>query len=250
LKKRREKKEATKREELERRGATTILTQDAAKAKAKKVKEVESSHKGVMKMVHALQNASSENSQDTCSDSESRKRKLKKTKTFKKADTDAGGIVPLGSLANAKGKKKKKTIASEVLPQGERKVPEAKDKHGCIHHGLMDLLALPKGYLKTYVKVGGWLHNKPCKDCATKVGGSPPQVLDVSSLLKLKGVTEVGYYCNCGPVGHMMNMEEQPTHKKQWTCDMFLCIPCYDGRMSTMGEGGVTKRIRRKRCLD
>jgi hypothetical protein len=116
LKKRREKKEASKREELERRGATTLLTQDAAKAKAKKVKEVESSHKGVMQMVHALQNAPSENSQDPCSDSKSRKRKSKKNTTVNKSDKGAGDIVPLVTLANAKEKEKnkKKTITSEV----------------------------------------------------------------------------------------------------------------------------------------
>jgi hypothetical protein len=139
---------------------------------------------------------------------------------------------------------------SEQVAQGGRKVPEARDKHGCVHHGLMDLLALPKGYLKTYMKVGGWLYKKPCKDCEKKERGSPKQVLDVSSLLELKGTTEVGYYCNCGPAAHLMNMEEQPTYKKQWTCDMVLYMPCYDGRKSTMGVGGASKRIRRTRQLD
>jgi hypothetical protein len=121
----------------------------------------------------------------------------------------------------------------------------------------MDLLALPKGYLKTYVKVGGWLYKKPCKDCAKKESGSPQQVLDVSGILELKGTTEVGYYCNCGPAGHMMNMEEQPSYKKRWTCtNMVLCMPCYDGRScyggrkSTMGVGGAPERIWRMRQLD
>jgi hypothetical protein len=114
----------------------------------------------------------------------------------------------------------------------------------------MDLLALPKGYLKTYVKVGGWLYKKPCKDCAKKESGSSQQVLDVSSLLELKGTTEVGYYCNCGLAGHMMNMEAQPSYKKRWTCDMVLCMLCYDGRKLRMGVGGAPKRIRIMRQLD
>jgi hypothetical protein len=75
-------------------------------------------------------------------------------------------------------------------------------------------------------------------------------VLDVSSLLKLKGRTEVGYYCNCGPMGHIMNEEEQPSNKKWWTCNMVLCMPCYDGRKLTMGGGGTLKRKRKKRQFD
>jgi hypothetical protein len=54
-----------------------------------------------------------------------------------------------------------------------RKVPEANDKHGCVHHSLMDLLAIPKDYRRTYVKAGGWLYKKPCKDCIKKGDGGP-----------------------------------------------------------------------------
>jgi hypothetical protein len=42
---------------------------------------------------------------------------------------------------------------------------------------------LPKAYLEAYVKVGGWLYKKPCKDCAEKEGAGTEQVSDVSTLL-------------------------------------------------------------------
>jgi hypothetical protein len=37
------------------------------------------------------------------------------------------------------------------------------------------------------VKVGEWLYKKPCKDCAGREGDGTEQVLDVSTLLGLKG---------------------------------------------------------------
>jgi hypothetical protein len=127
-------------------------------------------------------------------------------------------------------------------------VPEAGDSHGCIHHGLLELLALPKVYLTAYVKEGDWLYNKPCKDCETKDEGSPKRVLVMSSLLKVKGRTDVEYYCNCGPAGHKMSEEEEPSYKQRWTCDMVLCMPCYDERKLKMGEGGGhTKRVRKRK---
>jgi hypothetical protein len=106
----------------------------------------------------------------------------------------------------------------------------------------LELLALPKAYLKTYVMVDGWLYKKPCKDCAKKEDGAPHQVLDMSTLLTLKGKTDVGYYCNFGVTGHKMNMEDEPLHKQQWTCDMVLCQGCYDKRKQTMGDDGGNKR--------
>jgi hypothetical protein len=58
------------------------------------------------------------------------------------------------------------------------------------------------------VKVGGWLYKKPYKkprkDCAEKRGSRPELVLDVSTLLELKGRKDVGYYCNSCSAGHRM----------------------------------------------
>jgi hypothetical protein len=76
--------------------------------------------------------------------------------TAKKSMDTTDNDVPLGDLASAK--EKRSNVKKPILPQGVRKVPEASDEHGCVYHGLMDLLALPKDYLKTYVKVGGWLY--------------------------------------------------------------------------------------------
>ena len=69
----------------------------------------------------------------------------------------------------------------------------------------------------------------------------------MSTLLSLKR-TDVGYYCNCGPAGHKMKMDDDPVLKQQWTCDLVLCMPCYENRKkSMMGEEGG-KRSRRKKC--
>jgi hypothetical protein len=58
----------------------------------------------------------------------------------------------------------------------------------------LELLPLPKAYLEAYVKVGGCLYKKKCKYCAGKERDKKEQVLDVSTLLGLKGRNDVGYY--------------------------------------------------------
>jgi hypothetical protein len=55
----------------------------------------------------------------------------------------------------SKGGRATKTTKKDGPPQGTRKVPEASDKHGCGHSGLLELLPLERKYLQTYVKVGG-----------------------------------------------------------------------------------------------
>jgi hypothetical protein len=130
--------------------------------------------------------------------------------------------------------------------KGKRKVPEAGDVHGCKHSGLLGLIAMPKNYLRMYVKEGGWLYKSPCKDCATKENGTGEEnlVLDVASLLSLKGTQEVGYYCNCGPTGY--GMEDGHEYKAAWSCDMVLCMSCYNERTKKMSRDGGAKRSRRR----
>jgi hypothetical protein len=72
-------------------------------------------------------------------------------------------------------------------------------------------MALPKNYLQTFVKEGGWLYKRPYTDCAAKEtqDGDKNLVLDVASLLSIKGTQEVGYYCNCGPVSFGMEDGDQ-----------------------------------------
>ncbi len=90
------------------------------------------------------------------------------------------------------------------------------------------------------MKVGGGLYKKPCKDCAGKEREEKEQVLDVSTLLGLKGRKDVGYYCNSGPAGHRMGDEAEWRH--QWTCDMVLCLDCYAQRLTSMGSSKRTRR--------
>jgi hypothetical protein len=136
-------------------------------------------------------------------------------------------------------------------PQGTRKVPEAGDKHGCSHSGLLALLPLERKYLQTGVKVGGWLHETPCFDCEKNEGGGDNRVLDVADLLNVKGRGGLGVCCNCGPVGHNMMHEEEPGRKEQWACNMVFCMDCFNSRNTRMGDasdGG--KRTRRKKGKD
>jgi hypothetical protein len=95
------------------------------------------------------------------------------------------------------------------MEQGGRK----QNSDGFYHHtnkSTMFHQTLLNAYLEAYVKVGGWLYKKPCKDCAEKEGaGTEQQVLDVSTLLGLKGRKDVGYYCNSGPAGHRMGEEAE-----------------------------------------
>lgn len=142
-----------------------------------------------------------------------------------------------------------KTKGANKPPQGGRKVPVASDKHGCDHSGLLELLALERKYLQTFVKMGGWLYQTPCHDCAKNEAGGDKRVLEVSSLLLLKGKQELGVYCNCGPVGHKMVQEDEPVRKQQWACNMVLCMDCFNRRKTGMGDTGG-KRTRREIKMD
>ena len=116
------------------------------------------------------------------------------------------------------------------------------------HELTMDSCLLSKGEdggqkKAAYMKVGGWLHKKPCKDCAEREENGRERVLDVSMLLNLKGSKDVvGYYCNSGPVGHSMGEEEEWRHR--WTCDMVLCKDCFSERETTLGDCKRTRRSR------
>jgi len=206
------------------------LTQKAACTRAKEVKNLESIQKEFMKNKSAAVKgkkkvADKSKDKENSKDSEEEVKGANGTH-YRQVNTDI-------------------SMRSKIMAplQGKRKVPEATDKHGCSHYGVRDLKALPKDYLESYVKVGGWLHKKPCKDCATREENGRERVLDVSTLLNLKiNKDAVGYYCNSGPAGHTMGEEEEWRH--QWTCDMVLCRDCYGDRLETSGD---SKRNRRNR---
>jgi hypothetical protein len=143
---------------------------------------------------------------------------------------------------------KEKTAKEEEPKQGERTLRTPGDIYGCGHSGLLELLPLERKYLQAYVKEGGWLYATPCYDCAKKEGGSDNRVLNVSDLLKVKGRGGLGFYCNCGPVSHNMDHEEEPERKKQWACNMVLCMDCYNRRKEGTGDGN--KRARRAKKKD
>jgi hypothetical protein len=227
VKKAREKKEAAKRRELNKKRIKE-LTQGAAESREMERKKLEVIHKDVMK----------KNKPDA---SKRKKKKGGKTtgkETEKSKDTNE--IIPANPVAGPGKEKGRKETKVPEAAQGKRKAPEAGDQHGCNHHGLLELLPLPKAYLEAYVKEGGWLYKKPCKDCAGKEREEKEQVLDVSTLLGLKGRKDVGYYCNSGPAGHRMGDEAEWRH--QWTCDMVLCLDCYARRLTSMGSSKRTRR--------
>ena len=214
------------------------LTQEAARLRTEEKKQLEVSHKDVMKKgKHLSPRMKAKPSAKTNKKKTNKGPAETRTKELKEIDKKK----PTGKVSEEKGQKK-----SNVKEQGggKRKIPEAGDKHGCDHHGLLELIPLPKAYLEAYVRVGGWLHENPCKDCAQKEGDGKERVLDVSTLLELKGKKDVGYYCNSGPAGHRMGKDEEWRH--HWTCDMVLCLDCYARRMTSMGS---CKRTRRRKQL-
>jgi hypothetical protein len=81
------------------------------------------------------------------------------------------------------------------------------------------------------------VYNIPTKDCA--MGGDNGDIennlLDLSLLLPEKGGNDMGYYCcNCGPTGH--DMEEEHPYKAMYTCNLVLCMGCYDRCKGVMGR--------------
>jgi len=256
----REKREALKTTQLSL-NRNVDLTQQTAAAKAKHAKGLEKNRKSVVKRL-LKKGPSSENTTDASrkrkpeagrkSNSKLKNSKSKNTKDSKSMDNDkssdddndhnSNGPVEVPAIGKKTGLAK--------THQGERKVPVPSDKHGCEHSGLLELLPIDRRYLQTYVRVGGWLYRTPCKDCGAKEeDGSHKRVMDVSTLLDLKGKREIGYYCNCGPVGHKMDGEEEPVWKQQWTCTMILCMECYDSRKISMGDEGG-KRTRHRKRMD
>lgn len=144
-----------------------------------------------------------------------------------------------------------KTKITPVPRKGMRKIPTPCDDHGCRHMGLSELMALPKVYLKAYTKEGKWLVDKPCKDCASKKEDEEGRVMDVETLLRCKDepAGDIARYCNCGPVAH--SMEEEDEYKANFLCDMVLCKGCYRKRVNeyekkTMASGRRSSRRTRK----
>lgn len=132
--------------------------------------------------------------------------------------------------------------------QGRRRIPTPGDGHGCRHRGLRELDPCTKVWIGAYVKVGAWLHKKPCFDCANRgeVEGTRERVLDASVLLRVRELN-VAFICNCGPIGHKMMDDDDD--KEDYNCDMMLCGPCYKEREMTLeGTDGSRRRNKRKTC--
>jgi hypothetical protein len=91
------------------------------------------------------------------------------------------------------------------------------------------------------------LYKKPCKDCAAKETGNGNKhlVLDVASLLTMKRKQDVGYYCNCG--SRSFGMKDGDELKALWTCDMVLCMSCFNERENKMSGDRTAKRCCRRR---
>ena len=160
--------------------------------------------------------------------------------------------------ANSDPPPKATKVKTRQLPQtqGTRKLPIPCDKYGCPHVGVLDLNELPRSYLKTYVKKGGWLYQMPCYDCKKKSlvksniqKAGTVQVLEVAELLKNKkgNADEMARYCNYGVASHGMKVDDE--WKKDFECNMVLCVPCYTERLEESGQGigGKEKGRRRTR---
>jgi hypothetical protein len=45
---------------------------------------------------------------------------------------------------------------------------------------------------------------------------------------------------NCGPIGH--EMDDEHPDKAMYTCDLVLCMGCYEGRKESMGRTGSRRK--------
>ena len=223
---------------------TTLLTQGAAAERKKNSERRQGTLKDTMKRMAAVETEKEQVGGGLTGEADSRKAGsigLKQSTKSTKRKANKPVIQPVKVV-----KPKKSPVA-----QGLRKVPIATDEHGCAHSGVRDLVVLQKNYLVKYVKVGGWLHERPCKGCAEDktVMGDRDRVMAMSSLLGTKGTNNgVGFICNCGPVGH--GMEEGNPAKGDYTCDMALCMACYTSRMEVADSSSDgNRRTRRKRKM-
>ena len=227
----RKKKESEKKEQLDARSGKGNLAQDALAAQADARNEVKKGHEDAAKQLR------------------------KNVKDFNRDNGRKAGATKDPEQPSKKKKKvsapKAKQAGIEATLQGEREVPEAGDSHGCDHSGLLELLPLERKCLQTCVKERGWLDKVPCFDCNKNKGEkNQDRVLNVAELLRLKGKQVLGVCCNCGPVGHKMVAEVEPTRKTQWSCDVVLCLECFEIRKKEMGDAVGPKRTRRTKKLN
>ena len=155
-----------------------------------------------------------------------------------------------------KAKPKKKVVKEKekvqpAEPKGTRQLPTPTDKYGCAHYGIMDLKAWGKDDLKYYTRKGFWLDNKPCSDCVHKTPSDNNRVMDVGSIL-LSNALEKGamvMVCNCGPTAHTMQPDDPS--KSLYSCDLVLCVPCYNERKlafeRTLGDGTTIRKSKRRK---
>ena len=212
-------------------------TQEAAEAKKAKEKRAADMKRDAMK--RQKENLKATETEESEKQTGPRKKTTSRKKTANKEASNK-------EASNRKARSKKDPTTKQApKPQGRRKVPTAGDEGGCKHSGLMELDACDETRIAAYVKVGAWLHKKPCVDCAGKSQkGGGEAVLDASVLLMLKQ-KNVACICNCGPIGH--KMEEGEEGKEDYQCDMMLCVPCYSMRQTEMAAGTGSKRKRKKR---
>jgi len=225
----REKREAAKKKQLDNLTTSGKLTQHAVASEVQANKALETIRKKTVKNLYQGGNDEKKGKADKNEGAVAKSQLPKKKK--------AEPVLPMIQ--------KKRRKESEKNPQGERKVPKAADKHGCRHYGLLELIPMDRKYLQAFVKVGGWLYETPCADCAKKEEGDNERVMEVASLLELKGRGGLGYYCNCGPNGHKMSEADEPGRKQEWSCNLILCSSCFNKRREEMGET-TTRRSRRQ----
>lgn len=163
------------------------------------------------------------------------------SKIEKKKKADASKTVNMEATTELESDKPKMKVAKPkrnkgALEKGWRKMPVPCDDQGCQHMGITELKELPKAYLKSYVKEGKWLANKPCKDCAARPEIEGDRVMDVADILTRNGEPngDMARYCNYGPNAH--SMEDDDEFKVRFTCDMILCKACYRKRNNRYEE--------------
>jgi hypothetical protein len=165
----------------------SCISQDAAKARREnkelaRLKELKNKEE-----MEPTQGAAMAKKQETTRVLNSHKNAMKKAVAASK-----GGAKKCGTVKNTK--KMEAVLETMKLPkaprkppvlQGHRRIPTPGDGHGCRHRGLRELYPCTKVWIGAYIKVGAWLHKKPCFDCANRgeAEGTRERVLDASIIL-------------------------------------------------------------------
>ena len=134
------------------------------------------------------------------------------------------------------------TIAKEALQRGNGRACVATHGSGCRHYGIWDLYPMDAKTFSFYSKNKGWLDDKKCIECHMD---TKDMVMDKVSKIYMR-------YCEMGLKSYKYNKNGNDEEKAAYNdhdCNMILCVPCYDGKLTAYEKEVKEKMgLQSKRC--